>query len=201
MAKLSREAMPGDEITVLADRGYYKGEEIRACHLDGIEVLVPKTNTSGNKSAGIFEKKDFRYDSERDEYRCPAGESLPRRHSSVENGMTIHAYYASYTICQDCELKSRCTRGRERRVKRWEHEAILDAMEEALRNTPDAMPMRARTSEHPFGTLKLWQGLNHFLMKRLKNVRTEMSLSVLAYNMRRMITIKGVVPLMEAIRA
>jgi transposase len=201
MARLSREVMPGDEITVLADRGYYKGEEIRACYLDGINVLVPKTNTSGNKSAGIFEKKDFQYDSERDEYRCPAGESLPRRHSSVENGMTIHAYYASYTICQDCELKSRCTRGRERRVKRWEHEEILDAMEEALRNTPDAMPMRARTSEHPFGTLKLWTGLNHFLMKRLKNVRTEMSLSVLAYNMRRMISIMGVVPLMEAIRA
>lgn len=201
MAQLSREAMPGEEITVLADRGYYKGEEIRACHLEGINVLVPKTNTSGNKSAGRFEKKDFQYDRERDEYRCPAGESLPRRHSTVENGMTIHAYYASYTICQDCKLKSRCTRGRERRIKRWEHEAILDAREEALRSTPDAMPMRARTSEHPFGTLKLWMGLNPFLMKRLKNVRTEMSLSVLAYNMRRMITIKGVVPLMAAIRA
>jgi transposase len=201
MATLSREAMPGDELTVLADRGYYKGEEIRACHLDGIKVLVPKTNTSGNKSAGLFEKKDFQYDSERDEYSCPAGERLPRRHSSVENGMTIHAYYASPTVCRDCELKSRCTRGKERRVKRWEHEDVLDAMEEELRNTPDAMPMRARTSEHPFGTLKLWKGLNHFLMKRLKNVRTEMSLSVLAYNIRRMITIMGVVPLMEAMRA
>jgi hypothetical protein len=115
--------------------------------------------------------------------------------------MTIHAYYASPTVCRDCELKSRCTRGKERRVKRWEHEDVLDAMEEELRNTPDAMPMRARTSEHPFGTLKLWKGLNHFLMKRLKNVRTEMSLSVLAYNIRRMITIMGVVPLMEAMRA
>jgi len=94
MAKLSRETMPGDQITVLADRVYYKGEEIRACHLDGIKVLVPKTNTSGNKSAGLFEKKDFRYDSEQDRYQCPAGESLPRRHSSVENGMTIHKYRA-----------------------------------------------------------------------------------------------------------
>ena len=87
--------------------------------------------------------------------------------------MTIHAYYASPTVCRDCELKSRCTRGKERRVKRWEHEDVLDAMEEELRNTPDAMPMRARTSEHPFGTLKRWMGLNHFLMKRLKNARTE----------------------------
>ena len=201
MAKLSREAMSGDELTVLADRGYYKGEEIRACYLDNIKVLVPKSRTSNNRKAGLYDKGDFQYDSEQDEYRCPADERLPRRNSSLEHGMVLHTYYASYLVCQDCKLKSRCTKGRERRVRRWEHEDVLDAMEEELRNTPDAMPMRARTSEHPFGTLKLWKGLNHFLMKQLKNVRTEMSLSVLAYNMRRMISIMGVEPLIEAIES
>lgn len=115
-----------------------------------------------------------------DTYTCPAGEGLPRRHSSIEKGRTIHTYYASALVCRECELKSQCTRGNERRVRRWEHEGVLDAMAEELRNTPDAMPMRARTSEHPFGTIKLWMGSSHFLMKQLKNVRTEMSLHGLA---------------------
>jgi hypothetical protein len=201
MAKLAQEAVQADELTVLADRGYYKGEEIRACYSAGIKALVPKMNTSGNKKLGLFDKQDFQYEPAKDQYRCPAGEALPRRHSTVENGMTIHAYYASYLVCQTCTLKSKCTKGKERRVKRWEHEGLLDAMESDLRNTPDAMPMRARTSEHPFGTLKTWMGSSHFLMKRLKNVRTEMSLHVLAYNLRRMISIMGVAPLIEVMRA
>ena len=98
-------------------------------------------------------------------------------------------------------MKSKCTRGGQRRIKRWEHEGLLDAMEQELRNTPDAMSMRSQTVEHPFGTLKAWMGSTHFLMRRLKNVRTEMSLHVLAYNLRRLISIMGVVPLIEAIRA
>jgi hypothetical protein len=78
---------------------------------------------------------------------------------------------------------------------------MLDAMETDLRNTPDAMPVRSCAVEHPFGTIKNWMGYSHFLTRRLKNVRTEMSLHVLAYNLRRMISIMGVVPLIEAIRA
>ena len=163
-------------------------------------MLVPKPQTSGSKAVGLFEKQDFNYDAKADQFLCPAGEILPRRHRSVEHGMTIHAYYTSPVVCRGCKLKPKCTRGKERRVKRWEHEGILDAMEEDLRNTPDAMPMRSRTVEHPFGTLKNWMGHSHFLTRRLKNVRTEMSLHVLAYNLRRMISIMGVVPLIEAIR-
>jgi hypothetical protein len=200
-AKLAQCALQQDEITVLADRGYYKGEAIHACYRAGIKVLVPKSFTSGNKAAGLFDKQDFRYDALTDQYRCPAGEVLPRRHSSVEKGMTIHSYYASALVCRDCKLKTQCTKGKERRVRRWEHEELLDVMAEELRNTPEAMPMRAQTSEHPFGTIKLWTGSSHFLMKRLTNVRTEMSLHVLAYNLRRMISILGVRPLIEAVRA
>jgi transposase len=201
MAQLAKQATPGDELTVLADRGYYKGEDIRACHLAGIKVLVPKPLTSNSKALGMFDKRDFRYDSEQDVYQCPAGEALSRRHQSVEKGITINVYYASPVVCRDCRLKSRCTRGKERRVRRWEHEALLEAMAEDLRQKPDAMLIRAKTVEHPFGTLKLWMGSTHFLMKRLKNVRTEMSLQVLAYNLRRMISIMGIAPLIEAIRA
>ncbi len=201
MAQLAKQAIPEDELTVLADRGYYKGEDIRACHLAGIKVLVPKPLTSNSKALGLFDKRDFHYDSEQDVYRCPAGEALSRRHSSVEKGMTINVYYASAPVCRDCPLKARCTRGSERRVRRWEHEALLEAMAEDLRQKPDAMLIRAQTAEHPFGTLKAWMGASHFLTQRLKNVRTEMSLQVLAYNLRRMISIMGIAPLIEAIRA
>ena len=201
MAQLAKQVIPDDELTVLADRGYYKGEDIRACHLAGIKVLVPKPLTSNSKALGLFDKRDFRYDSAQDVYHCPAGEALPRRHQSVEKGITIHVYYASPVVCRDCRLKSKCTRGKERRVRRWEHERVLESMAEELRRMPDAMRVRAQTVEHPFGTLKLWMGTTHFLTKRLKNVRTEMNLHVLAYNFRRMISIFGVAPLVEAVRA
>ncbi|MGI9288433.1 MAG: transposase, partial [Pseudomonadales bacterium] len=201
MSKRAQKAVKSEALTVLADRGYYKGEEIRECYLAGIKALVPKSFTSNSKAAGLFDKEDFIYDARADQYHCPAGETLPRRYSSVENGLTIHTYYASVLACRDCKLRDKCTKSKERRVRRWEHEGLLDAMAEELRQTPDAMPMRARTVEHPFGTIKTWMGSQHFLMKQLKNVRTEMSLHVLAYNLKRMISIKGVIPLMEAMRA
>jgi len=121
MAELAQQAVQADELTVLADRGYYNGEEIRACYLDGIKVLVPKPLTSNNKAAGLFDKQDFQYDRVADQYKCPAGEILTRRHSSIDKGMTMHFYYASTRVCRDCKLKTKCTKGKERRVRRWEH--------------------------------------------------------------------------------
>lgn len=201
VAGLAQHTLKKDKLKVLADRGYYKGEAIKDCYDANIQVLVPKTQTSGKKAQGLFEKQDFIYDARLDHYTCPAGERLRRRHVSVEHGMAIFAYYASQVTCRNCALKSQCTRGKERRVKRWEHENLLDKMEVALSNTHDAMPMRARTVEHPFGTLKCWMGSSHFLMKRLKNARTEMSLHVLAYNLRRMMSIMGIKPLIAAMQS
>ncbi|MGB5326250.1 MAG: IS1182 family transposase [Pseudomonadales bacterium] len=201
MSGLAQHTLKQNEIKVLADRGYYKGEAIKACHDVSINVLVPKTFTSSNKATGLFDKQDFQYDAQHDHYICPAGEQLSRRFETIEKGMMIHAYYASQVTCRNCALKSQCTKGRERRVKRWEHENVLDAMDKALRNTPDAMPMRSRTVEHPFGTIKAWMGASHFLTRRLNNVRTEMSLHVLAYNLRRMMSIMGIKPLMAVLRS
>ena len=201
IAGLAQYTLDQPEINVLADRGYYKGDAIKACYDAGIKVLIPKTQTSGNKAAGLFDRSDFRYDERADNYQCPAGEILQRRFSTVEKGKTMQVYFSSVSVCRNCTLRSKCTTSDQRRIRRWEHEGLLDVMEENLTNTPDAMPMRSRTVEHPFGTLKNWMGHSHFLTRRLKNVRTEMSLHVLAYNLRRMISIMGVVPLMEAIRA
>ncbi len=200
VAKKVKRALRCDEMTVLADRGYYSGQDMKSCHDLGIKTLVPKPSTSGNKAAGLYDRADFKYDAEQDQYVCPANEILPRRGRSLEDGKNIDTYYASVTLCRECTLKSKCTRGRERRVRRWEHEALLESLADELRDHPRAMADRACTVEHPFGTLKLNMGATQILMKRLENVQTEMSLHVLAYNMKRTISILGVPMLIKAIR-
>ena len=199
MAGQARDAGGYKALTVIADRGYFKNEEILACDQAGMTPLVPKPLTSGAKAEGRFGKQDFVYIPQDDVYRCPAGERLTWRFDSVENGLTLRTYWAR--TCPICSIKPRCTTGQERRIKRWEHEAVIDAMQERLDRTPDAMRIRRQTVEHPFGTLKAWMGATHFLTRGLKRVSTEMSLQVLAYNFKRVISILGVAGLLQAIRA
>src|ERR1700676_1687299 len=199
MAKQAQSAMGREELEVLADRGYYKGEEILACQSAGMTPLVPKPLTSGSKAEGRFGKQDFVYVADDNTWRCPAGERLTWRFASVENGMTLHSYWT--TACQGCPIKAKCTTGKERRIKRWEHEGVLEAMRQRLDNAPEKMQVRQQTVEHPFGTIKAWMGSTHFLTKAPPKVSTEMSLHVLAYNLKRVMKILGVVPLMEAMQA
>lgn len=199
MAKKARSAMGVDDLTAIADRGYFKSEEILACHEAGITVIVPKTVTSIATANGRFGKADFIFDAEKNEYRCPAGEALIWRFSTIEKGLKLQCYWSS--ACQSCALKEHCTPSPQRRVKRWEHEDILDAMQSRLDLAPDSMRIRRQTVEHPFGTLKAWMGATHFLMKTLAHVRTEMSLHVLAYNLKRVINIIGLKALIEGIKA
>ena len=175
-----------------------EGEEILACEAAAVTPLVPKPLTSGAKAAGRFGKPDFIYSPGEDAFRCPGGEKLTRRYTTVEEGLTLHCYWTSK--CAGCALKPQCTPSKERRVKRWEHEAVLDAMQERLDRAPETMRIRRQTAEHPFGTIKAWMGATHFLTRTLEKVRTEMSLHVLAYNLKRMIAILGVQPMIHAIR-
>jgi len=199
MAKQAREAMASDSLSVVADRGYFKGEEILACHNADITAYVPKPMTSGAKADGRFNNDAFIYDAAKNHYVCPAGETLIWRFSSVEKGMKLHRYWSSK--CQGCALKTQCTPSKQRRVRRWEHEAILEEMQVRLSNAPDMMRVRKRTVEHPFGTLKQWMGATHFLTRRLEGVSAEMSLNVLAYNMKRVMKILGTSSLMKALSA
>jgi len=199
MGQQTQEALGTDKFTALADRGYYAGPEILKCEQVGINALVPKSHTSNNLAKGLFDKRDFRYNAARDEYRCPAGQQAIWRFKTIEHGMLIHKYWSS--ACPRCPIKAQCTTGEYRRIARWEHESVLEAMERRLEKMPNAARIRRQTAEHVFGTLKSWMGATHFLMKRLPNVKTEMSLHVLAYNLKRAIQIFGVVPLMRAIRA
>src|SRR5450631_1672697 len=193
----AKEVLGVDKLEAVADRGYYSGEEIKACDDAGIEVTLPKPMTSGAKSKGRFGKQDFVYLSDEDVYRCPAGERLVYHMTSEQDGKLIRRYWTN--VCRSCPLKSNCTPGNERRIPRWEHEHVLEAAQKRLDVNPQAMRQRRETVEHPFGTLKMRMGATHFLMNRLPRVATEMALHVLAYNFTRVMNIIGVGPLMTAI--
>jgi transposase len=199
MATKAREAMDAEDLTVIADAGYFKREELLSCHEADITAFVPRSPNLGNRTKTSFGKKDFHYVPEKDEYRCPANERLIWRMTSEEDGLTLHRYWS--TNCQTCALKSQCTTGKERRVTRWEHEAILETMQDRLDHDPEIMRVRRQTVEHPYGTLKAWMGSTHFLTRTLNRVSTEMSLHVLAYNLKRVMNILGVKPLIQAIQA
>ena len=197
MAEQARAATGLEELTVVADRGYFSGEEILACDQAGITAFVPKPLTSNSKAEGRFGKPDFIYIASDDEYRCPAGQRLVRHFTTIEAGMTLNIYWCS--VCQSCPIKAQCTTGKERRVRRWEHEAVLDAMQERLERDPEKMRVRRQTVEHPFGTIKNWMGSTHFVTRTIERVRTEMSLHVLAYNLKRVMKLLGIGAMIEAI--
>ena len=199
VAKQAKAVLETETLEAVADRGYFNSPEILACHEAGITVTLPKPLTSGAKSEGRFGKQDFVYLADEDVYRCPAGERLPYRYTNEEAGKVLRRYWT--TACSKCPLKSQCTTGPERRITRWEHEHLLDDVQRRLDANPQAMRNRRETVEHPFGTIKARMGATHFLMRTLPKVAAEMALSVLAYNLTRVINILGIGPLIAAIRA
>jgi transposase len=198
MASQAKDVLGAEHLDAVADRGYFNSPEILACEQANITVTLPKPMTSGAKSEGRFGKQDFVYLPAEDVYRCPAGEKLTYRFTNEENGKVMRRYWT--TACPNCPLKSRCIKGPERRISRWEHEHVLEAVQQRLDANPQAMRLRRETVEHPFGTLKMRMGATHFVMKRLPKVATEMALHVLAYNLTRVMNIIGVLPLLTKIR-
>ena len=198
MALAAREAMGKKKLQAYADRGYFSGPEIKACDEAGIKAFVPKPMTSNAKAEGRFSKADFIYIKRDDEYQCPAGERAIHRYNSVEGGLMMRTYWSS--ACPGCAIRARCTTSENRRIRRWEHEAVLEKMQRRLDRKPEAMMLRRRTVEHVFGTLKHWMGTAHFLTRGLEHVGTEMSLHVLAYNLKRMMQVLGIAQMMKAMR-
>jgi len=199
MARKTKATLEADKLDVVADRGYFNGEEILACDEAGITVTLPKPMTSGNKAKGRFVKADFRYLADEDVYICPAGERLKYYFTNEEKGLTLRRYWTN--ACRTCAIKHRCTTGVQRRITRWQHEHVLEAVQRRLDENPQAMRQRRETVEHPFGTIKARMGATHFLMKGLPRVATEMALHVLAYNLTRVLNILGIAPLINAMRA
>lgn len=199
MATQAKAVLGVDKLEAVADRGYYSGEEIKACEDADIAVTLPKPTTSGMEARGQFGKHDFVYLADDDAYRYPAGEVLSYHSATVDDGRAIRRYWTH--ACVTCPLKARCTKAKYRVISRWQHEHVMEAAQKRLDENPQAMRQRRETVEHPFGTLKMRMGATHFLMKRLPKVASEMALHVLAYNMTRAMNIMGVRPLMAAMRA
>jgi transposase len=197
MALAARDAMGKNKLKALADRGYYFGEQIKSCKDAGITALVPKPDTSSAHFDGRFGKADFIYIARDDQYQCPAGERAIRRFADLSKGQLQHIYWSS--ACPRCPIKAQCTPGEYRRIRRWEHEAVLDTAQRQLDRMPLAMTLRRQTVEHVFGTIKHWMGSTHFLTRTLVHVSTEMSLHVLAYNLKRVLSILGIARTMKAV--
>lgn len=199
MGQEAKTVLGVERLEAVADKGYYNGEELLACEQANIIAYVPKPQTSPNKAKGLFDRSRFKYMKRSDTYRCPAGERLTKRMETNEQGKTIKRYWSS--VCSGCALKAQCTTGKERRISRWAHEDVLERAERRLKKRPEMMLARRSLVEHPFGTLKSWAGPTPLLTRTLPGVRTEVSLHVLAYNMKRAINIAGTRKILNAIRA
>lgn len=198
MAERAKRTLGVDRLEVLADMGYYDGAEVKKCEQQGIMAYIPKPLTSANTKLGLFGKERFHYDTDKDVYVCPAGEELRYRFGTKEKGRAIRYY--STSACGRCALKAQCTRNkRNRRITRWEYEDVLERMKQRVDQHPELMRQRKMIVEHPFGTIKRWMEQSFFLMRGKNKVSAEMSLTVLAYNLRRVITLIGVPPLIQAV--
>ena len=183
---------------MVADRGYYSGPEVLACLDANIIPTVPKPHTSANAKLGLFTKEHFTYDATADTYRCPAGSVMTYGYSTIERGRGMRYYRTP--ACTGCSLKARCTRSQgARRITRWEHEAVLDDMEQRHAQHPERSALRKTLVDHPFGTMKRSMDHGYFLCRGLAKVRAEFSLTVFAYNLKRTITIVGVPRLIAAL--
>jgi transposase len=198
MAKKAQETLGVQTLEVVADRGYYNGGEVKACQESGMTVYVPKPNSS-NLKRGLFTKEDFIYEPDKDCYRCPAGKELSYRYQSLEQGRQMRTYQISG--CKSCELRSGCSINKKgiRAIKRWVNEAIMEAMARRIAEHPEKVELRKCLVEHPFGTIKRAMNQGYFLMRGLSKVGAETSLTILAYNLKRVINILGVRKMMEAV--
>jgi transposase len=198
MAKAAKEALEVEQLDATGDAGFYDSENVKACVEEGITPYVPRPKKSHNHKKGLYTKDDFKYDREKDCYYCPAGECLTFRFTYQRDHRLMRAYETS--ACSSCPLRSRCMDKEKgyRRITRWEHEHLLEQMEERLHHRPEMMKKRRCLVEHPFGSLKRWMECDYFLLRGLKKVRVEFSLMVLGYNLKRAINIVGVKRLIEA---
>jgi len=199
-AEPAKQILDVEQIAVVADRGYFKIEDIEACEKAGMEPYVPRPQRGPSVRAGLFRKEEFAYDPETDTVICPGGQRLSPYSSSVLRGLK-KINYINKQACRDCPLRSRCTNNSFRSVSRMENEAVLDRMQTRLAQRPQVLAQRRETVEHPFGTIKQWMNQGAFLMRGLEKVRGEFSLTALAYNLRRVLNITKFAELMAAVQS
>ena len=198
-ATAAKDVLGVERIAATADKGYFKIEDIEACEAAGIDPYVPRPQRGPSVSAGLFRKDEFRYDPKSDTLLCPARQRLRPYSSSLMRGLR-KINYVNKEACGSCPIRSRCTRNSFRAVSRLENEAVLDRMDARMARYPDIVKLRRELVEHPFGSIKQWMNQGAFLMRRLRKVRAEFSLTALAYNLRRVLNIVEFPTLMAAVR-
>ena len=199
-AEAARENLGVERIDCVADRGYFKIEDIEACEAAGVVAYVAKPIRGSAASQGLFTKEQFRYDAANNVYICPGDARLEPRHKRKVRDNDAMGY-VNRAACKICKLRQRCTKTRFRKVTRYANEAIREQVEPALQAIPQVLDQRRESVEHPFGSIKQWMGQGAFLMRRLENVRGEFSLTALAYNLRRAINLVGIPALIAAVGA
>jgi len=197
-AKCAKETLATEQIEAVADMGYYNGDEVKKCLDDGIVPYIPKPNTSAHSKLGLFGKEAFLYDATNDCYRCPGDQEWTLRFATIEQGR--HIRYYSTSACKTCSLKPQCTRNKaHRRITRWVHETLMEEMQPRVARHPEKIKARNGIVEHPFGTMKRGMDQGYFLTRGLAKVRGEMSLTILVYNLKRVLPILGVAALITAV--
>ena len=196
MAKQGKAAVGADQVSVVADTGYANGAHGKQCEQDGITAIVPHAERVNPKGKQYFSRDQFNYDRENDSWSCPAGELL-------------HLFKTSHTkqkkeyrtqACPSCPLKSQCTKAVQRIIVRSFHDDDREAMHQRAIADPSWMKLRRAVAEHPFATIKWLMGFPRFLVRGLRKAKAELALSITGYNLKRMITIKGVPALLEALQ-
>lgn len=192
MAVQAKKILDVEHIDAIADKGYFNTDEIKKCSEDKINCYVPQPRLSKNRRLGLFTDKEFLYSAESDQYICPAQQALTFRFQCEKGERTTRVYEAS--ACKQCPLKAQCRRSKNnnRRIYRWVHQHIIEEMRDRMTELPDKIKKRKELIEHPFGTINHWNDQSYFLTKGLQKVATEMALTVLAYNIKRVINILGV---------
>jgi hypothetical protein len=199
VAKEAKETLGVGQLQVVADPGYYHNADVSLCVEKNITPYIRKADTSANTARGLYAKKDFTYDAEKDVYRCPAGAELTHRFNTCELGRSLRYYRASG--CAQCPLKEKCTRNKDNRtITREEDEHLMEAMAARVQQHPEKMALRKQLVEHPFGTLKRWFGYTYFLVKGLDKVRTEWTLMTLCYNLKRVLNLVRLEALLAAVK-
>jgi len=199
MALEAKKILDVEKLTVLADTGYWDRGNIKICHDENIECFVPRPQKFKNTKNDFFTFKTFRYDSKEDCYWCPAGQKLIHKGQRLRDGILEKTYRT--TACKTCPKKNNCTKDKwTRRIYRWIHEDLAEQLEAKVKKNPEKMNLRKTLVEHPFGTLKHTMGHKDFLTRGIEKVNGEMSLSVLCYNIKRVLNILTFKELMLAVQ-
>ena len=189
------------ELAVVADAGYWARESMKKCNDDSIITYVPRSTKSRNKNRGLFTNEDFKYNPADDTYTCPAGYKMTYRNTRITQTGKVEKRYMTHMCSTGCTIKSKCTASEGRRfINRWIHEEVMEKLDDRMQKNPDKMKRRRELVEHPFGTIKHWMGHNHFLTRGMERVSAEISLSVIAYNLKRVLNIVDFKELMLAIQ-